>query len=260
MTRTPTIVTFANQKGGVGKTTLCVAFANHLVAKGARVAVADCDFQQSIVKRRKADMRKYGEGHLPYDVLSCAANDKEATAGLIGKLRNDKGIDVALLDAPGSLTADGLVPMCANSDFIAVPFHYDLATVPSTAGFLLFIDRLRKALGGRMGARLFIIPNLHDGRVGKRSELLLWEETREAFSRYGQVTARIPRRADMERVSTMAALDMQASITAPAFDALYTAIFGTTEPIGPSPLSGIQLAENLKEGKGKDGNDNKGKP
>ena len=34
MIQTPVIVTFANQKGGVGKTTLCVTFANYLVTKG----------------------------------------------------------------------------------------------------------------------------------------------------------------------------------------------------------------------------------
>lgn len=33
MIQTPVIVTFANQKGGVGKTTLCVTFANYLVTK-----------------------------------------------------------------------------------------------------------------------------------------------------------------------------------------------------------------------------------
>ena len=61
MIQTPVIVTFANQKGGVGKTTLCVTFANYLVTKGARVVVIDCDFQHSIMKCRKSDIRKYGE-------------------------------------------------------------------------------------------------------------------------------------------------------------------------------------------------------
>lgn len=55
MIQTPIIVTFANQKGGVGKTTLCVTFANYLVTKGVRVVVIDCDFQHSIMKCRNAD-------------------------------------------------------------------------------------------------------------------------------------------------------------------------------------------------------------
>ena len=37
------IITFANQKGGVGKTTLCALFASYLVSKGHSVAVFDTD-------------------------------------------------------------------------------------------------------------------------------------------------------------------------------------------------------------------------
>ena len=59
MIRTPAIVTFANQKGGVGKTTLCLAFANYLLTKGVHVAIVDCDFQQSIAKCRAADMMQF---------------------------------------------------------------------------------------------------------------------------------------------------------------------------------------------------------
>ena len=233
MIQTPVIVTFANQKGGVGKTTLCVTFANYLVTKGVRVAVIDCDFQHSIVKCRKADIRKYGEEHTPYDVLSYEANDKKAMTDLMEKLHNDPSIDVVLV----------------NSDIIIVPFHYDLVTVPSTASFLMFIDRLRKAVGGRMKARLFIVPNLHDGRVGKRSELVIWDNARETFSNYGHVTARIPKRADMERFSTMAALDMQGGIVAPVFERIYTDIFDTAMPIREVILPDIQQTE--KNGKQK---------
>lgn len=243
MIQTPVIVTFANQKGGIGKTTLCVTFANYLVTKGVRVAVIDCDFQHSIVKCRKADIRKYGEEHTPYDVLSYEANDKKAMTDLMEKLHNDPSIDVVLMDSPGSLKANGLIPMFVNSDIIIVPFHYDLVTVPSTASFLMFIDRLRKAVGGRMKARLFIVPNLHDGRVGKRSELVIWDNARETFSNYGHVTARIPKRADMERFSTMAALDMQGGIVAPVFERIYTDIFDTAMPIREVVLPSIQQTE-----------------
>ena len=251
MIQTPVIVTFANQKGGVGKTTLCVTFANYLVTMGVRVIVVDCDFQHSIVKCRKADIKKYGEQHMLYEVVAYEATDKDGMTSLMEKLHNDPSIDVVLMDSPGSLKAGGLVPMFVNSDIIVVPFHYDLVTVPSTASFLMFIDRLRKAVGERMKARLFIIPNLSDGRVGKRSELLVWENTRETFTNYGYVTAKMPKRADMERFSTMAALDMQGSIVAPIFSKIYAAIFDTEAPIRKTELTGIQLTENLNPGQEK---------
>lgn len=57
MIQSPVIVTFANQKGGVGKTTLCVTFANYLVTKGVRLVIIDCDFQHSIMKCRKTDLK-----------------------------------------------------------------------------------------------------------------------------------------------------------------------------------------------------------
>ena len=245
MIQTPVIVTFANQKGGVGKTTLCVTFANYLVTKGVRVVVIDCDFQHSIMKCRKADIRKYGEQEMPYEVWAYEAKDKAMMTSLMEKLHNDPEIDVVLMDSPGSLKAEGLIPMFVNSDIIIVPFHYDLVTVPSTASFLMFVDRLKKAVGERMKARLFIIPNLNDGRIGKRSELLIWDNARDTFSNYGYVTAKIPKRADMERFSTMAALDMQAAIVTPVFDKVYQSIFDTLQPIREKELKGIQLTENL---------------
>ena len=255
MMQTPVIVTFANQKGGVGKTTLCVTFANYLLTKGVNVVVVDCDFQHSILKCRRSDIRKYGEQAMPYDVVEREATDRQEMIELIEKLHNDPSIEVAVIDSPGSLKAGGLVPLFVNSDIIVIPFHYDLVTVPSTASFLMFLDRLRHAVGDDMKARLFIIPNLNDGRVGKRSELVIWDNTRETFSNYGYVTPKQPKRADMQRFSTVAALDMQLKIVEPVFDKIYSAIFDTTKPIRTSRLSGIQLVDNLnpkeKKSKGK---------
>lgn len=101
MIQTPVIVTFANQKGGVGKTTLCVTFANYLVTMGVRVVVVDCDFQHSIVKCRKADIKKYGEQHMLYEVVAYEATDKDGMTSLMEKLHNDPSIDVVLMDSPG---------------------------------------------------------------------------------------------------------------------------------------------------------------
>lgn len=195
---------------------------------------------------------------MPYEVWTYEPDDKTAMTSLIEKLHNDPEIDVVLMDSPGSLKAEGLVPMFVNSDIIVVPFHYDLVTVPSTASFLLFLDRLRQVVGDRMNAQLFIIPNLNDNRVGKRSELILWDNTRETFSNYGYVTGKIPRRADMERFSTVAALDMQIRYVGNVFDKIYFSIFGKVTPVREVKLTGIQLTDNLNPKIGKKKNREEG--
>jgi len=246
MMQTPVIVTFANQKGGVGKTTLCVTFANYLVTKGVRVLIVDCDFQHSILKCRRSDLHKYGTGTVPYDVVEKEATDRDEMTALMEKLHNEPSIEVALVDSPGSLKAPGLVPLFVNSDIIVIPFHYDLVTVPSTASFIIFLDRLRQAMAGGMKSRLFMVPNMNDGRVGKRSELVIWDKSRETFSNYGEVTPKLSKRADMERFSTIAALDMQNEIVSPVFDKFYYAMFGTLDPVRQPSLKGIQLVENFE--------------
>ncbi len=251
MMQTPVIVTFANQKGGVGKTTLCVTFANYLVTKGVRVLIVDCDFQHSILKCRRSDLRKYGTGTVPYDVVEKEATDRDEMTALMETLHNEPSIEVALVDSPGSLKAPGLVPLFVNSDIIVIPFHYDLVTVPSTASFIMFLDRLKQAMAGGMKSRLFMVPNMSDGRVGKRAELVIWDKSRETFSNYGEVTPKLSKRADMERFSTIAALDMQTDIVSPVFDKIYYAIFDTTNPLRQPNLRGIQLVENLEPKKKK---------
>ena len=48
-------VVFANQKGGVGKSTLCILFANYLAAKGKSVCIIDTDLQKTILMQRRKD-------------------------------------------------------------------------------------------------------------------------------------------------------------------------------------------------------------
>lgn len=244
MIETPAIVTFTNQKGGVGKTTLCATFANYLVTMGVKVRIVDCDAQHSIVKSRNADIRRYGSQDLPYDVWEFDVFSAKKMTVLMEKLRNDRNVDVVLMDSPGGIQAPGLIPMYVNSDYLIVPFHYDLVTVPSTASFLVVIDQLNHNMKG-MNAKIISVPNLIDGRVGKKAELELWEKARGTFLRYGKVTSKIPRRADMERFSTLAALDMQIGIVNPVFQEIYTEIFGSSKPYRTVKLSGIQLKENF---------------
>ena len=118
--RTPVIVTFANQKGGVGKTTLCIAFANYLFSKGVRVTVIDADFQHSIVKRRNADIKEYGGNQIPYEVISAVTKNDNEMASMIEKLYNDPSMEVVLIDSAGTLTAPGLPTLLINSDVLVL--------------------------------------------------------------------------------------------------------------------------------------------
>ena len=79
------IITFANQKGGVGKTTLCTLFANYLVAKGKSVIVVDCDGQQTIYEKRQADRKKYSNEQVKYNIqaFSIANIDNDSIPELV---------------------------------------------------------------------------------------------------------------------------------------------------------------------------------
>lgn len=224
------IITFANQKGGVGKTTLCVTFANYLVKKNMPVIVIDCDSQESLAQRRQSDLNRYEteDVTIPYEVLPFSLTNEDALYNFIGNIRKTRC--VALFDSPGNLKQQGLVTLFANSDYIICPYHYDRTTIPSTATFIAFLQKLKSAMGRKMDARLILVPNRHDARVGKRNELVLWDETRETFSKYGLVTPRINMKADMERFCTLSKLDGQLEITQAAFDTIYKEIFGHLEP------------------------------
>nr|WP_304651339.1 AAA family ATPase [Bacteroides acidifaciens] len=80
------IITFANQKGGVGKTTLCALFASYLVSRGHSVTVFDTDPQQSIVKKRTADTATYAGVPLPYNVYPFSMSNEPALIALIENL------------------------------------------------------------------------------------------------------------------------------------------------------------------------------
>lgn len=215
------IITYANQKGGVGKTTLCALFASYLVSKGHRVAVFDTDPQQSIAKKRASDMEVYSGCQVPYAVYSFSLNNEKALISLIGNIRGSGHFDFVLFDSAGSLKDQALLALFANTDYLLTPFHYDYLSVPSTAVFIALIVKLRKSLGRQMKTRHYLIPNLDDPRVGTSEEKALWAETEEKFSRHAVITPRIGKRATMERFSTMSEMDEQMIVVSPAFEIIY---------------------------------------
>lgn len=213
------IIAFGNQKGGVGKTTLCTLFANYLAAKGERLIVIDVDSQRTIVDKRESELKAKKEQNpedvqIPYNVMSINMANPENVERLMIQLRRQQGI--VLIDAPGNLAQQGLIPLFLNVDYIVCPFQFEATSIRSTAVFVNFIAKLFEKQP--VSPQTFLVPNRVDKRFGKKEERELWQSTIEAFAHYGFVTPEIPYRAELQRYNTLTINDLQTELVGEAFE------------------------------------------
>src|SRR4051812_4771934 len=100
------IIIVGNQKGGAGKSTLTLLLANFLtMGKQCPVTVIDMDYQQSI--SQKFDKAKILENAEPYQVIPASLESYPVLREILLKNRED----IALIDLPGKLDDDGLIPV-----------------------------------------------------------------------------------------------------------------------------------------------------
>ena len=206
-------IVFANQKGGVGKSTLCMLFANYLAWKKQDVCLIDTDLQKTIMMQRKKDSEIYEDMEEPYTVQDFDVQDPELMQQLMESASQTEGF--VLFDSPGNVSEDGLVPMFTGADFIICPYEYEEKTLDSTGTFIQVINALRQTTP-EMSARLFFVPNRIDVRIGTADELCMWKQTDAIFKQLGSVTPRITARASLKRINTF-------EITAPQRDAVKAA-------------------------------------
>lgn len=193
------IVTFANQKGGVGKTTLCMLFANYLVKKKYNVLVLDVDRQRSILAQRRSDASAFTDQEEEYNIEECDIESLENAQMMIEQAKSIDGI--ILLDTPGNVTEDGLIPIFKNSDVIICPYQYEKRCLESTGVFIQVVEKL-KSMFSDMKPKLFYVPNNVDIRIGTKDEIELWSETDSIFQKFGFVTPRIAYKSSLMRANT----------------------------------------------------------
>ena len=208
-------IVFANQKGGVGKSTLCMLFANYLAWKKQDVCIIDTDLQKTIMMQRKKDREIYDDMEEPYTVQDFDVQDPELMQQLMESASQTEGF--VLFDSPGNVSEDGLVPMCTGADFIICPYEYEEKTLDSTGTFIQVINALRQATP-EMTARLFFVPNRIDVRIGTADELRMWKQTDAIFKQLGAVTPRITARASLKRINTFEITASQRDAVKGAFD------------------------------------------
>lgn len=208
-------IVFANQKGGVGKSTLCILFANYLAFKRKPVCIIDTDLQKTILMQRQKDAEIYQGVEEPYSVQDFDVSEPEVMQQLMDSASEVDGY--VLFDSPGNVSEDGLVPLFANADYIICPYEYEDKTLDSTGTFVQVINML-KAHNPDMHAEIFFVPNRIDPRIGTSDEQRMWNETNEIFQQIGKVTPMVNSRATLKRINTFELLATQRQAVQGAFD------------------------------------------
>lgn len=187
------IISFANQKGGVGKSTLCIQMAFYLTEQGQRVLVVDMDGQGNTSSRlaREQDAEEaeyYGTKtsqlfapkfrnievmHCPYgmDLIHTPKNDPdlfEMEAIPLNQAVNPRhnlfplfvNYDYVLIDCPPSLGRK-LVAALAMSTHVACPVQLSGFAVDGVEGLLNTIISVKNTLNPSIEILGIIINNMN---------------------------------------------------------------------------------------------------
>ena len=132
------IVTFANQKGGTGKTTLATNLAVLWSNSQYKVAVIDADSQKSLANWVEARKKYYGENDIGIDVYPYHTHSLSEDIKKIKKKYN-----FIIIDSPPSITYD-TIQIVKNSDRVFVPVQPSPIDLLATIPFLNLVKQERK--------------------------------------------------------------------------------------------------------------------
>lgn len=131
------IVVFGTQKGGTGKTTLAISFANYLsLYKEKEVMVYDFDYQKSFYQKWEEDNQTLEDRKL-YEVEKI--EDAEVFFDL-EKITNMKDSEIVyIFDLAGTLD-ESYTDLLIYADYIVIPFEYSDVSAKSTLIFCNYLS------------------------------------------------------------------------------------------------------------------------
>jgi len=159
------VIAVVNRKGGSGKSTLATHIAAYCALRGAAVAIADIDRQQSTrawLRQRKTRL---------------AAEAMRITAWNVDSrsfVRPPVGIDHVVVDTPGGLTGLDLARVVMYADAIVVPVGTSIFDRDSAASCIAELRTLPRVATGK--CRVGAIGMRLDARTNAADLLLAWSE------------------------------------------------------------------------------------
>jgi chromosome partitioning protein len=199
-------IVFGNQKGGVGKSTLCVLLANYFThVKKKTVVVLDMDFQKSIEERRQFDIEKFGD-NAPYEVAAIDTADYPRFAEQLNAID-----DIVIMDLPGRLDDDTLIPILKNADYIICPFDYERSVFNSTLTFAKLVKYFDA------DKPIFFVPNRFKTSVNYDIKQVV----DVSLNHFGKVTRPITDRVTLKRINTYEINEEQKKVVEEVFDFIY---------------------------------------
>jgi len=200
------IIIIGNQKGGCGKSTLVLLLANYLtLVKKCKVTVLDTDYQQSV--SQKFQKAKILENVEPYEVLALELETYPDMREVIAA--NPK--DIALIDLPGKLDDDGLLPVFSSADLVICPFAYDEFSFESTILFSVVLRKINNEV------RIVYVPN----RVKANVKYETQTDVDAQLAKFGTVTQGLPDRIDFQRINTFQIPLSVYPVILPVFDKIF---------------------------------------
>ena len=208
------VILIGNQKGGAGKSTLTLLLANYLTAAQQRkVTVLDMDYQQSV--SAKYEKAKVLDNEPPYEVIPA---DLTHFPMLLQVLTKNPG-ETVLIDLPGKMDDDGLIPVILSGDLILCPFNYDEFSVDSTLLFAMVAAKINNR------APIVFVPN----RIKTTVRYDTRQQVDRVLAKFGTVSPGIADRIDFQRVDTLHTPAVVLPAVLPLLDLIYASYINRKE-------------------------------
>lgn len=198
-------IAFSNQKGGVGKTTLALLFAQYLEGVDRTPLCLDFDLQASLfTKFNEAKQLLTDEPKI--HVVRCRLDQAQQILEKVSETEYPK-----IFDLPGSLEHPELHLLFTKMDLIVTPFIYDPISFESTLIFAQILEKLD------VMAKIVFVPNL----VKSGANYGISNKVDKSLSAFGSVSPRIKDWVEMQRVEFFNTNPRCQTNTTEAYDFIY---------------------------------------